>query len=128
MHIRDQWVDICNVRGKIALAWHHGRILGGRLATGRAVLLSPTRLAFWTAGSGSCPWLPTNLDIVGSDEVRMDLAVYNPDKGPCSTDFSTTTVVVTVDPARVDVRHDLSIRLVYAPDGAHTVLLAAGLG
>lgn len=118
--------------GTIALVWNHSSLGTGRLpawchSCGRAELRSPTRLGFMTAGSGSCPSLPTTLDVVDPDTIRMEMAVYDPSGGACTADVSTTTVVVAIDPARIDVTRTLHIQLVDSLGGTPMTLVAPGL-
>jgi hypothetical protein len=80
----------------------------------RAALISPTRLGMVTMGSGSCPWLPTSLQVVGPSMITMHLRPY---RGPCTMDYRTTYFEVAVDPAQIDVAHPLTINTVYSAGG-----------
>jgi hypothetical protein len=111
----------------IALAWHGPSTAGIRLGRGRARFLSPTRLAFTTAGSGSCPSLPTRLDILGRSAIRLELALYDPRHTACTSDLATTRVAIAISPHRVDVHRDLSIHLATNDGRRQLTLLARGL-
>jgi hypothetical protein len=103
--------------GTIALAVDN-RLLRGVLPPGsRAALVSSTRLAMVTAGSGSCPWLPTKLVVVDPTAIQMYLKPYGPSGGACTADLTTTNFEVAVDPAQIDVSHDLTIHVVYSTAG-----------
>ena len=111
----------------IALNWRHGWMPGFAPPRSGARLLSPTRLAFVTFGSGSCPELPTTLAVLGKATIRLTLAVYAGRDTPCTADDTATTVEVAIDPRRVDVHRDLRIWLDYGHHG-RVALEAAGLG
>ena len=111
--------------GTIALRWHLGSLPGVYLNGGRAVLESPTRLAFVSGGSSNCPSLPTSLDVLNPNTIRMDIAPYPPTAGGCVLDLTSFTVEVAIDPSLVDVGHSLNIQLV-SMGGSYT-LVAPGL-
>jgi hypothetical protein len=74
-----------------------------------------------------CPSLPTGLAVLGVAAIRLDLAEYDPRQRPCTADLTTTTVVVRIDPRRVDVHHDLTIHLAYKAGRGNDTLIAPGL-
>jgi hypothetical protein len=110
--------------GTIALAWTGGET-PIPLPRSRARFLSPTRLAFLTWGSGSCPALPTKLTVLGRHAVRLRLSVYNPTHGGCTMDDSTKIVQVAIDPHRIDVHHRLTVQLRYPFSHGHVTRLRA---
>jgi len=118
------------IPGTIALATQHGiygSLPGVVVPPSGAVLVSPTRLAFVTSGSGSCPSLPITMEVLSSTKLRMEVRPYDPDHGSCTADLSTTTVEVAIDPRQIDVTHELTIELVY-PSGPPITRTSAGLG
>ena len=121
--------------GTIALRWLLGTSLPGvnidTFALGRvrggAVLESPTRLAFVSPGSSSCPWLPTGLYYLGPNAIRMKMAQHVPPHKNCTDDIAYTTVEVGIDPSLVDVGQELNIQLAKADGKTYVTLEAAGL-
>jgi hypothetical protein len=112
--------------GTIALTWHEGSLPGVDLDGHEAVLLSPTRLAFRSAGSGSCPSLPRRLDVLAPSTIQLVISPYTDHHG-CTSDLTVTTVEVAIDPSVVDVGQNLSIQLVNASGGSYTTIVAPGL-
>lgn len=92
-----------------------------------ALFLSPTRLAIaGIAGSSNCPSVPKKLNVESRHRIRIDLAVgswgrtasgrrvqvlHRP--GACLQDLHPVPVVIAVDPARIDVHHQLKVSLHY---------------
>jgi len=112
--------------GTIALTW--GRPLPGvNFHGGPAVLVSPTRLAFTTAGSGTCPELPTSLVVLNPTTIRMSVATYVPPGSGCTLDQSTTTVEVAIDPSIIDVSQTLTIQLADKDGKIYATQVAPGL-
>jgi hypothetical protein len=86
--------------------------------------LSPTRLVIYTWGSGSCPAVPDSLVILSSHSIGIHLVMGSwrgrtpvtkrpsPHHG-CTTDLSSTTMAVAVDPRQIDVHRRLTIHFYY---------------
>jgi hypothetical protein len=54
------------------------------------------RLAVTTTGSSSCPVGPTDIKVVGEQEVRVELAFLSADRGACTADLASTTTEIEV--------------------------------
>ncbi len=102
----------------------------------RAELLSPTRLGIVTAGSGSCPWVPNALTVLGPHTIRIHLSIggYRNTKLVthrqarfCTADLSTTAMRVAIDPKEIDVHRPLTLRLFYDTSSRPDVRTAAPL-
>ena len=95
-----------------------------------ARFLSPTRLAFWTWGSGTCPAVPRRLVIQNSDSIRIDLTMgswrprgsppgrmvlvaHRPRGGGCTLDLRPTAMAIAINPRQINVHRQLTIRLFY---------------
>ena len=104
-----------------------------------ARFLSPTRLAFLTDGSSSCPNVPYRLVVKNSDSIRIDLTmgsgrqvshrvvlVPKPRKGPCLDDFVIFPVVVSI-PRQVNAHHQLRLILHYRRSKQPVVVTAPPL-
>jgi hypothetical protein len=93
-----------------------------------ASLLSPARLAIVTAGSSSCPAVPDRLVVQNPDTVRIHLTrgtyrsvgnshrlrlVHASRHTICTDDFTTTPMVIAIDPKQINVHHRLTVYLYY---------------
>jgi hypothetical protein len=78
-----------------------------------ARILSPTRLAIVTAGSSGCPAVPKTLTVQSADTIRIDLVIDRPSSGICPANYTTTPVVIAIDPEQIDVHHRLTIQIYY---------------
>jgi hypothetical protein len=80
-----------------------------------AQFLSPTRLAITgIVRSSDCRLVPARLVVRGRHAVRLELVVRRKARGACSKhERFTRPVVVSIDPARVDVHHALELALHY---------------
>jgi len=123
----------------------HSPLVTGILRTpGRAVrlgfapqLVSPTRLAITTWGSGSCPAVPDELVVRSPHAIQIHLtfgswtrkgiAAHGPPSGVCTADRTTTHMLVAIDPKKVDVHHSLNVRLFYYKSKKPQVSTAAPL-
>ena len=89
------------------------RAVGGVDLLKGARILSPTRLAIVTAGSSGCPAVPKTLKVQSADTIRIDLVIDRPSSGICPADYTTTPVVIAIDPKQIDVHHRLTIHIYY---------------
>ncbi len=93
-----------------------------------ARFLSPTRLAFLTSGSGSCPSVPVRLVVQTPHAIRIDLAIgswhrtasglrvqvpHLPPGGACLDNLVISPVVIAINPKQIDVHHRLRVSLYY---------------
>jgi hypothetical protein len=99
----------------VAVAHHHLGVGGPALSSSRARMLSPTRLAFVTSGSGSCPELPVRVRATGPQ--RLWFGLMPQPAMACTLDESTTTVVVTLNGPQLDLSKPLHVDLKYPPGG-----------
>lgn len=88
--------------------WHRIELAGVG-----ARFISPTRLAFLTSGSGSCPPVPYRLTVRSPHSVRVDLTIVTPKGGACTADLRIAPVAIAVDPSRIDVHRPLKVSLYY---------------
>jgi hypothetical protein len=93
----------------------------------RARFLSPTRLALaGIAGSSNCPSVPVKLIVKSPHAIRIDLAVGSwgrttagrrvqvPQRPRiCLADLHPVPVVIAINPAQIDVHHQLNVSLYY---------------
>ena len=77
----------------------------------RAMLLSPSQVAFMTTGSVSCAWWPTRLTVLGPSAIRIDMRV-NGAVSTCGAGGVGFPVAVKI-PRSVDVRRPVTVRLAY---------------
>jgi hypothetical protein len=94
-----------------------------------ASLLSPTRLAIVTVGSGSCPAVPNRLVVENPDTIRihltlgtyrrtgssrlMRLVTHATRHTVCTADLTTTPMVIVINPKQINVHHRLTVYLYY---------------
>ena len=93
-----------------------------------ARFLSPTRLAFLTSGSSSCPSVPARLVVKTPHAIRIDLAIgswrrtasglrvqapHLPPGGACLDNLVASPVVIAINPKQIDVHHRLRVSLYY---------------
>lgn len=83
-----------------------------RLRGNRAILLSPSRVAFVTTGSSSCAWWPARLTVLGPSTIRVDMRV-NGRVTACTGGAVGFPIAVKIDPRIIDVRRPLTVRLAY---------------
>ena len=111
-----------------------------KLAGVGARFISPTRLAFLTSGSGSCPSVPYQLIVRSSDSIRVNLTMGSwrrtghsgrmklvaqpPKNGACTTDLLISPVAIAIDPTRINIHHTLKVSLYY-PLAKHPVVFTA---
>jgi hypothetical protein len=126
--------------GRLVVAGGWRAVPGVNLLDG-ARLLSPTRLAIVTVGSSSCPAVPDKLVVQSPHTIRIDLTEGSwrpagntqelvprpPSSGICTTDLTTTPIVVAIDPKQIDVHHRLTVRLYYRAGGRPVVRYAPPL-
>jgi hypothetical protein len=93
----------------------------------RARFLSPTRLALaGIAGSSNCPSVPVKLIVKSPHAIRIDLAVGSWGRTAagrrvqvphrpriCLTDLHPVPVVIAINPAQIDVHHQLKVSLYF---------------
>jgi hypothetical protein len=112
----------------VVLAIGRNALAGVNLGDG-ASLLSPTRLAIVTAGSGSCPAVPDKLVVENPDTIRLYLTMgtYGPIGNShqmrlvthvsrhtiCTADLTTTPMVIAINPSQINVHHRLAVYLYY---------------
>lgn len=96
-----------------------------------ARFLSPTRLAIpKIVGSSNCPSVPDKLIVQSAHATRVNLVVGSWSRtaaglrvqvprspGICLDDLHLVPVVIAINPAQIDVRHELKVNLYY-PKGA----------
>jgi hypothetical protein len=80
------------------------------------------RLAVVTQGSSSCPSGPTDVAVVGDQELRLEIGSLFPGRDPCTADMATTTTEVDL-PDGLSADEPVTVRLRYAEGGERTVLL-----
>jgi len=99
----------------------------GLAPAGRARFLSPTRLALaGIAGSSNCPSIPVKLIVKSPHAIRVDLAVGSWGRTAagrrvqmphrpriCLADLHPVPVVIAINPAQIDVRHQVKVSLYY---------------
>ena len=96
------------------LRWRPERLPGVTIPASGATFTSPTKLAFVTFGSGSCPMLPTTLATVGLGAIRLRVVEHDGPAGTsCLLDVAPTAVEIAIDPQRIDVHAPLTVFLVY---------------
>ena len=81
-----------------------------------ARFISPSRLAFLTSGSPSCPPAPYKLVVENAHSVRIDLTTGSrrrPAGSTCSLARVLSPVAVAIDPTQIDVHHRLRVSLYY---------------
>ena len=93
-----------------------------------ARFLSPTRLAFLTSGSSSCPSVPARLVVLTPHAIRIDLAIgswhrtaaglrvqvpHLPPGGACLDNLVISPVVIAINPKQTDIHHRLRVSLYY---------------
>lgn len=80
----------------------------------RALLLSPSKLAFMTTGGTSCVWWPKRLTVLGPSVIRIDMRV-NGDTSRCGSGAVgfPIAVKIPVGPRMIDIHHPLTVRLAY---------------
>jgi hypothetical protein len=83
-------------------------------------LVSPTRLRIVTVGSGSCPWVPDELTVLGPDAISVHLSlgtfhnrklVTHPLPNGCTLDLGPTPMLVAIDPKQIDVHRPLTVHI-----------------
>lgn len=81
------------------------------------------RLTVTTWGSSSCPTEPTGVEVVGPQEVHVQIEPLFPDRDPCTADMAVLSYDVDVPP---DISPDeaLTVHLRYEDGSEQTVLLA----
>jgi hypothetical protein len=67
-------------------------------------------LAVTTYGSSSCPVGPTDIEVVGAQEVRVELAFLFPDRDPCTADMAMNTYEVDA-PGGISADEPLTVLL-----------------
>jgi hypothetical protein len=85
--------------------------VGRRVSGDRAVLLSPSQVAFMTSGSISCVWLPTRLTVLGPSAIRIDMRV-NGRVSSCGSGAVGFPVAVKI-PRAVDSTRPVTVRRAY---------------
>jgi hypothetical protein len=83
-----------------------------RLRGNRAVLISPSSVAFMTSGSVSCAWWPAQLTVLGPSAIQIDMRV-NGRVSACGSGAVGFPIAVKIDPRTVDVHRPVSVRLAY---------------
>ncbi len=46
------------------------------------------RLVVVTHGSSSCPTAPTDVDVVGDQELQLEIGLLHPERDPCTADMA----------------------------------------
>lgn len=100
-------------------------------------LVSPTRLAIATWGSSSCPSVPDELGVENHNTIRIHLVTgswtdgrpvpHPPPNGICTTNLTTTRMLVAIDPRLIDVHHPLTVRFFYRDSKKPDVHIAGPL-
>jgi hypothetical protein len=115
--------------------WHRVNLTGVG-----ARLISPTRLAFLTSGSSSCPSVPYQLIVQSPDSVRINLTMGSwrpthgsvvgelvaqpPKNGICTADLLASPVAIAIDPTKINIHRPLKVRLYY-PLAKHPTVFTA---
>lgn len=115
--------------------WHRIKLVGIG-----ARFISPTRLAFLTSGSGSCPSVPYQLIVQSPDRVRVNLTMgswgrtghpsreklvaHPPKNGACTTDLVIRPVAIAIDPMKINIHRPLKVSLYY-PLAKHPTVFTA---
>ena len=80
------------------------------------------RLSVTTYGSSSCPSGPTDVDVVGDQELDVWIEPLFPDRDPCTADMAPRTTEVEL-PDGVSSAEELTVRLRYGDEHQETVVL-----
>jgi hypothetical protein len=97
------------------------RSTGRRVRGNRAVLLSPSSVAFRTTATISCAWWPARLTAVGPSSIRVDMRV-NGVVSRCGSGALGFPIAVQI-PGAVDVHKPVTVRVAYKvrlPNGGGT--------
>jgi len=81
------------------------------LRRSRAVLFSPSSVAFMTTGTESCAWLPARLTVLDPSTIRIDMRV-NGRVSTCGSGGVGFPIAVKL-PGTVDVHKPVAVRLAY---------------
>lgn len=102
------------------------RALQGRFGISGMKFVSPTRLGIVTVGSGSCPWIPDELTVLGPSRISIRLAmggfrngrgvIYHGRFG-CTLDLGPTRMLLAIDPKLIDVHRPLTVMELHVPGG-----------
>jgi hypothetical protein len=79
-------------------------------------------LAVTTWGSWSCPTAPTDVHVVGDQELRVDIEPLFPDRDPCTADAAMRTTEVEL-PDDVSADEPVTVHLDHGHDEEETVVL-----
>ncbi len=79
------------------------------------------QLVVVTSGSSSCPTGPTDLAVVGDQEIRMEIGPLFPEREPCTADMAVRSTEVEV-PDGVSADRPLSVLLEYEGGSERVVL------
>ena len=102
-------------------------------APGRTVVVPPPpppvrwaddaeHLVVVTSGSSSCPTGPTDLVVVGDQEIRLELGLLFPDRDPCTADMAVRSTEVDV-PEGISAGRPLDVLLEHEGASKRMVLL-----
>ena len=84
-------------------------------------------LAVTTTGSSSCPSGPTDVTVLGDQEVGIEIGFLFPDRDPCTADMAPTTTEVE-RPRGIDPAETVTVRLGYEGGGEETVVVLPPAG
>ncbi len=83
------------------------------------------RLAVTTYGSSSCPTGPERVEVVGAQEVRVEIEPLFPGRDPCTADMAPRTTEVEL-PEGVSAAEPLTVLLDHDGEQEQVVLSPAG--
>lgn len=80
------------------------------------------QLSVTTYGSSSCPTGPSNVEVVGEQELRVRIEERFPDRDPCTADMAVSSAVIDL-PRGISADEELTVRLRYDDGDEQTVVL-----
>ena len=80
------------------------------------------QLSVTTYGSSSCPTGPSDVEVVGEQELRVRIEARFPDRDPCTADMAVSSAVIEL-PRGISADEELTVRLRYDDGEEQTVVL-----
>lgn len=79
-------------------------------------------LSVTTYGSSSCPTGPSDVEVIGEQELRVRIEEEFPDRDPCTADMAVFSAVVDL-PRGISADEELTVRLRYGSGDEQTFVL-----